>query len=94
MKMVIAVQTHDGVLHKDIEMARKYAEYAVEQADEGYGKAITALAHQLAQINRYSEMSRWLDDNIAQLKGIVYFRDKLDAAKSDAATIERLEDDE
>lgn len=66
MKHVTKVQTKDGALHNSPSDARRYAEKL-------YGEALSRLAHNLVQIEKYLAMQEFVDQNLevfAELKAL------------------------
>jgi hypothetical protein len=59
MRWVEKVQTSDGQLHD-------HERRALDHAEKRYGDALTALAHRLVRVEKYTAMCDFLDANIAE----------------------------
>ena len=64
MKKLAVYQTSDGVTHKN-----EYA--AMHHAEVRYGKALTALAHRLAVIDKYKATAEFIDQNLNQFAELI-----------------------
>lgn len=68
MKRVSRYVTSDGVEHPDVSAAARYA-------DERYGAALTKLAREAVQIDKYSTMLVFLENNLDAFAACVALRE-------------------
>lgn len=76
MKKVYRYQTSDGALHETFHLAECHA-------DQRYGALLTKTASTLAQIDKYSAMSDWLDANLPVFVELIALKADISLDNSD-----------
>lgn len=71
MKWVQRIQTRDGALHETAREAKKHAEVM-------YGNKLLPLAGKLAQMDKYSAVSDYLDANLDTFLELKALKDDLE----------------
>jgi hypothetical protein len=64
MKRVIRFETADGQLHLTLDAAQRHAEVR-------YGERLTATAHAMVKLEKYSAMCAFLDGNLAVFENLL-----------------------
>lgn len=68
MKMVQKYQTQDGVIHDSEHQARRYV-------DMLYGKGLTKLAHDLVQLQKFTQVQDFIDTRLDEFVRLKALRD-------------------
>jgi F0F1-type ATP synthase delta subunit len=70
MKTIKGYQTEDGKVHITLENAKTYA-------DNRYGNALLTLAKHLVTIDKYKEMTEFLDNNLQRFLKLQELKDDI-----------------
>jgi hypothetical protein len=70
MTKLIVFKTSDGQIHTNHDAA-------VKHADKRYGDELTAIAHRLVQIEKYSKMTEFLESNLDEFRRLLALRDDI-----------------
>lgn len=87
MKKVTRVQTSDGVLHLDFDRA-------FHHADQRYGNALTKLAGELVRIDKYLDMTNFIDENLSRFEELSRLKQDTVVEPMDEEQAEDLSDEE
>lgn len=70
MRSLIVYQTSDG-------QQFEHREDADRHADRRYGELVTKLAHELVQIDKYSRMALFIDENLDRFVALKALKDDM-----------------
>lgn len=70
MERVTKIKTADGVLHDSVESATRHA-------DIRYGEALSALAHKIVRLEKYSAICEYIDRNLGMFIELQALRDDM-----------------
>jgi hypothetical protein len=76
MKQIIVFETSDSKVHKNEDAAKRHAE-------NRYGDELCRLARILVQVEKYMEMTKWLDINLCQFETLIKLKQDIAIKKQE-----------